>query len=446
MKKHGAARIVRLILLALALALLIFVMAFPFFYMFTSSFKQDTDVFTKSMFYIPIPPNWNNYVRVWTEINFLQYYLNTIKITLVATALQFLVSAMAAYAFARMEVPLKNFFFGLFISTMMIPWTAVMIPQFILISKMHLYDTHLALILLQLFSSFGIFLLRQFFMSLPKELSEAAIIDGCGHVRIFTRIMLPLFGLLVLASVGANLSIRGMLDSDSTFLSTLGTILIMLFTVAIVAVGIMAFILMINRFYKNLLQDEGYVMMTLPVSIHQQIWSKLIVSTVWFAATVLVIILACCITAFDIRFMGELWREMKNIVHAVIQYNHMDVVANGAAFALEALILCILGSVSFCLRAYSAMAIGFSRPNHKGLFSVAAYIGTGVVLQILGGIVISLLNDSWFHRLLLGWEPQISAVAAMHLGMWVIILLMAVYSAVFYFLTVYFLQKHLNLE
>lgn len=192
MKKHGAARIVRLILLALALALLIFVMAFPFFYMFTSSFKQDTDVFTKSMFYIPIPPNWNNYVRVWTEINFLQYYLNTIKITVVATALQFLVSAMAAYAFARMEVPLKNFFFGLFISTMMIPWTAVMIPQFILISKMHLYDTHLALILLQLFSSFGIFLLRQFFMSLPKELSEAAIIDGCGHVRIFTRIMLPL--------------------------------------------------------------------------------------------------------------------------------------------------------------------------------------------------------------------------------------------------------------
>ena len=138
MKKHGAARIVRLILLALALALLIFVMAFPFFYMFTSSFKQDADVFTKSMFYIPIPPNWNNYVRVWTEINFLQYYLNTIKITVVATALQFLVSATAAYAFARMEVPLKNFFFGLFISTMMIPWTAVMIPQFILISKMHL--------------------------------------------------------------------------------------------------------------------------------------------------------------------------------------------------------------------------------------------------------------------------------------------------------------------
>ena len=264
--------------------------------------------------------------------------------------------------------------------------------------------------------------------------------------RATGRVMLPLFGLLLLASVGANLSIRGMLDSSSDFLTTIGTILIMLFTIAIIAVGIMSLVVMVSRFYKNLLQDEGYVMMTLPVSIHQQVWSKLIVSTVWFAATVLVIILACCITAFDIRFMGELWRELRNIVHAVIQYNHMDVVFNGAAFALEALILCILGSVSFCLRAYSAMAIGFSRPNHKGLFSVAAYIGIGVVLQILGGIVISLLNDSWFHRLLLGWEPNVSVVAGMHLGMWLLILLEIIYAAVFYFLTVYFLQKHLNLE
>lgn len=264
--------------------------------------------------------------------------------------------------------------------------------------------------------------------------------------RATGRIMLPLFGILLLVSVGANFSSRGMLNSDSSLLRTLGTIFIMLFIVGIFAVGIISFVLMINRFYKNLLQDEGYVMMTLPVCVHQQIWSKLIVSTVWFAATVVVIGLSCCIMAFDIRFMGELWREMKNIVHAVIQYNHMDVVANGAAFALEALILCILGSVSFCLRAYSAMAIGFSRPNHKGLFSVAAYIGTGVVLQILGGIVISLLNDSWFHRLLLGWEPNVSVVAGMHLGMWFLIVLELIYCAVFYFLTVYFLQKHLNLE
>ena len=91
-------------------ALLLFVMIFPFFYMITSSFKHDADVFTQSVFYIPIPPVVNNYVRVWTEIDFLQYYLNTIKITILATAAQLFVSALAAYAFAKMQVPGKNFF------------------------------------------------------------------------------------------------------------------------------------------------------------------------------------------------------------------------------------------------------------------------------------------------------------------------------------------------
>lgn len=180
------------ILLAIALLVLIFTMAFPFFYMFTSSLKKDTDVFTQSMFYLPNPPQWSNFGRVWTEINFLQYYFNTIKITVLATSLQLFISAAAAYAFAKMSVPFKNLFFGLFIGTMMIPWTAVMIPQFILVSQLGLYDTHAALILLQGFSAFGIFLLRQFFMGIPQELSEAAIIDGCGHWRIFTRIMIPL--------------------------------------------------------------------------------------------------------------------------------------------------------------------------------------------------------------------------------------------------------------
>lgn len=264
--------------------------------------------------------------------------------------------------------------------------------------------------------------------------------------RATARIMLPMFGLLVLASVGANFSIRGMLDSENTLLSTIGTVLIMLFTVAVIAVGIVAFVLMINRFYKNLLQDEGYVMMTLPVSIHQQIWSKLIVSTVWFAATVVVIGLSCFIMAADIRFMGELWRGLGDLTAYVVRSNHLDLVANGALFCVELLILCVFASIALCLRFYSAMAIGFSFPNHKGLLSVAAYMVTDVAVQILVFSGISLLDDSWLYRLLLGWEPNISAAAGMHLSMWILILLEVIYAAVFYFLTVYFLQKHLNLE
>ena len=248
--------------------------------------------------------------------------------------------------------------------------------------------------------------------------------------RATGRIMLPVFALVLLASLGANLSIRGMLDSDSSFLSTLGTILIMLFTMAVIAVGIIAFFLMMN----------------LPVSIHQQLWSKLIVSTVWFAATAVVIGLACCIMALDIRFMGQLWEGCRELMSLIAQRNHLGLVANGAAFCVEVLILCVLASFALCLRFYSAMAMGFSFSNHKLLLSVLFYLAISTALQTLGGLFISLVNDSWLHRLLLGWEPQLSAVAGMHLGIWLLILLEAVYAAVFYFLTVIFLQKHLNLE
>ena len=93
-------------------ALLLFVMIFPFFYMITSSFKHDADVFTQSVFYIPIPPVVNNYVRVWTEIDFLQYYLNTIKITILATAAQLFVSALAAYALQKCRSRARTFSSG----------------------------------------------------------------------------------------------------------------------------------------------------------------------------------------------------------------------------------------------------------------------------------------------------------------------------------------------
>ena len=108
-----------------------------------------------------------------------------------ATAGQVIISAMAAYAFARLEFAGKNILFWLYLATMMVPWYTIMIPQYRIISKMHLTDTHVALILGQLASAFGIFLLRQFFMTVPEELREAARIDGAGELVIFYKIMLP---------------------------------------------------------------------------------------------------------------------------------------------------------------------------------------------------------------------------------------------------------------
>ena len=103
--------------------------------------------------------------------------------------------------------------------------------------------------------------------------------------RATARVMGPVYLVLLVTALGANLSTRGIMDSSFTILRILGGLLALAFVVAILAVCVVSFLLMLQRFYKNLLGDEGYLMFTLPVSVHQQIWSKLIVSSVWFIAT-----------------------------------------------------------------------------------------------------------------------------------------------------------------
>ena len=115
--------------------------------------------------------------------------------------------------------------------------------------------------------------------------------------RATGRVMLPMYLVLLATAVGSNLSGRWMLGSSRSALSVLGTLIVVAFGFAIFGVLLMSFVLMIQRFYKNLLQDEGYLMFTLPVSVHQHIWAKVIVSAVWFIATVLVIIGACLLVA-----------------------------------------------------------------------------------------------------------------------------------------------------
>lgn len=175
----------------LIMVLLSFSMIFPFLWMVSTSFKFDTQVFTMPIEWVPDPVNLLNYVRVWTEEPFLLYYKNTLFIAVTATAGQVFISAMAAYAFAVIPFRGRKAVFGLYLATMMVPWHTIMIPQYQLISAMGLTDTHLALILGQLASAFGIFLLRQFFLTVPKELMEAARIDGSGEFRTFFSIMLP---------------------------------------------------------------------------------------------------------------------------------------------------------------------------------------------------------------------------------------------------------------
>ena len=218
--------------------------------------------------------------------------------------------------------------------------------------------------------------------------------------RATGRIMLPLFGILLLVSVGANFSSRGMLNSDSSLLRTLGTIFIMLFIVGIFAVGIISFVLMINRFYKNLLQDEGYVMMTLPVCVHQQIWSKLIVSAVWFIATGLAVVAASFILVAQQGF----WQDIRWGIRQMFQGLTAYYAFNGTAFLLELLGLIFVACCVLCLAFYAAMAIGHSFANHKVLCSVLSFLGLQFVMQLLsGGLLIGTTASSFFPPRTRSW-------------------------------------------
>ena len=132
------------------------------------------------------------YTQIISSLPFAQIYLNTIISTVITVLAQLLFCSMACYAFARIKFPFKNAIFILLLSVLMVPGQIFLIPQYLIIQKMGLLDTIPALFIPNLFSAFGTFLMRQFFLSLPDELEEAAIIDGCNRYQIFGRIMLPL--------------------------------------------------------------------------------------------------------------------------------------------------------------------------------------------------------------------------------------------------------------
>ena len=175
----------------LAMLLMVLCTIFPFLWMGSTSFKYDTQVFTNPIEWIPNPVNWKNYARVWSEVPFASFYRNTAIVAIGGTALQVFCCSMAAYAFAKIKFWGKDALFIVFLATMMVPWHTIMIPQHMLMGKLGMHDRLITLILMQGFSAFGIFLMRQFLMGIPDELGEAAKIDGAGEFRTFFQIVMP---------------------------------------------------------------------------------------------------------------------------------------------------------------------------------------------------------------------------------------------------------------
>ena len=174
------------------LVLLSITILLPFLWMVSSSLKTSQEVFSVPMKWLPEEPVWENFREIWTKIPLLMFFKNSFKLAIIITVLQVLTSSFAAYPFAKMKFPGKDIIFLGYIATIAVPWQVYMVPQFIMIRKMQLADTHLSLILMQAFTAFGVFLMRQSYLSIPNELSEAARIDGLSEFGIYSRIMLPL--------------------------------------------------------------------------------------------------------------------------------------------------------------------------------------------------------------------------------------------------------------
>lgn len=165
---------------------------FPFIWMVLTSLKSYIDASAATGL---MPQQWlfSNYVDAWNSVGiFPRYFANTLFIGLVTVAGVLLTSTLAAYAFARMHFPGQNVLFIILLSTMMIPFEVTLIPNFILMRDFHWIDTYAAMIVPWTASAFSIFLLRQFFRSIPSELYDAAVIDGCGHLRFLMAIVVPL--------------------------------------------------------------------------------------------------------------------------------------------------------------------------------------------------------------------------------------------------------------
>ena len=187
-KRINAGRVI----IYIALILLAILTVIPFLWMLSASLKLNKDVFSWPMEWIPSNPQWHNYVDIWTKIPLLKFISNTAVLTVVVTLLQLLTSSFAAYAFAKLHFKGRNLLFLGYIATIAMPWQVYMVPQFLMMSGMGLNDKLLAMVCLQAFSAFGVFLMKQFYDGVPDELCEAARIDGLSEYGIWWKIMLPL--------------------------------------------------------------------------------------------------------------------------------------------------------------------------------------------------------------------------------------------------------------
>ncbi|MFH1778599.1 MAG: carbohydrate ABC transporter permease [Candidatus Omnitrophota bacterium] len=171
-------------------------MILPFLWMVATSLKELNAIYVQPknwvQMFMPTSFIWQNYVKAFQVVPFARFYLNSVLVAICVTLGQVLTSSFAAYAFARLQFPGRDKIFFAYLATMMIPGSVTMIPVFILMRLFNWIDSYKALVIPAIFTAYGTFMLRQFFMTLPRDLEDAAKIDGCGFFGIYWKIILPL--------------------------------------------------------------------------------------------------------------------------------------------------------------------------------------------------------------------------------------------------------------
>lgn len=230
----------------------------PFYWMVMSSLKANNEVFTIPIKWVPDVFVWQNYVEIWTKADMGTWLKNTMLLSVAVTALQVLTGSFAAYGFSKVRFPGRDVLFLAYVGTIAVPWQSYMIPQFILMSKVHLSNTLWSIIALQAFGAFGVFLMKQFYESIPEELSQAARIDGLSEYGIYRRIILPL-------SVPALASLT-LLTFTNTWNDYLGPLIYLrspqLWTIQL---GLRSFINQYNAEYALIM--TGSVLSVLPIAL-----------------------------------------------------------------------------------------------------------------------------------------------------------------------------------
>ncbi len=191
-KKSAPAETAKSILTHVMIYILAIITLAPFVWMILTSFKDLGEIFVYPPKWLPERLKFENYVNAFEAAPFGRYYLNSLFVASVVTIGQLITCSMAAFAFARLQFRGRNVLFFIFLGTMMIPYNVTMIPSFMVLYWLGWIDSFKALIVPGLASAFGVFLLRQFFMTIPKELEEAAYIDGATRFGVLRRIIIPL--------------------------------------------------------------------------------------------------------------------------------------------------------------------------------------------------------------------------------------------------------------